>query len=298
MVNFNIGEISVTRVEDFIDQHVPPGFLLPDLREETLREHEHWLAPRFYDARANSFAIHIQSFLLRTRHHNILVDTCGGNCKPREHFPVFHMRNGPYLENLSAAGVAPEDIDFVFCTHLHIDHVGWNTRLEDGRWVPTFPNARYLFSKTDYEAFDPRGHDSDRHDEKDDIFVDSVLPVMEAGLAELVDGIFEVNEMMTIEPAPGHSPGHALLRVRDAGESALFTGDILHHPLQIACPELNSFACADPVLARATRRNTLERCACEGHLLVPGHFAAPHAGHVREAAGKFSFSPLNCAEVS
>lgn len=292
MAEFKIGDIDVTRIEDFVDLHVPPARLLPDLPPEALSEQLHWLAPRFYDVTQNSVAIHVQSWLLRTKHHNVLVDTCGGNCKPRAHFPVFDMRDGPYLENLRAAGVGTEDIDYVFCTHLHIDHVGWNTKLENGRWVPTFPNARYLFSKTEYESADPRTDALGTYVKTDEIFLDSVLPVMEAGLVQLVDGVHQVDDQLIIEPAPGHSPGHSLLRAQDRGKSALFTGDIMHHPIQIAYPNVNSFACADPVQARATRRQVLERCACDGHLLVPGHFAAPHVGHIGKAGERFAFNPL------
>jgi glyoxylase-like metal-dependent hydrolase (beta-lactamase superfamily II) len=129
----------VSRIEEFVDPGVPVGFLLPDLPAGVVEAHRHWLAPRFLCPDADAVDITMQSWLLRTRHHTILVDTCGGNHKPREHFPVFHQRKShAYLDNLRAAGVAPEDIDFVFCTHLHIDHVGWNTRLDNGRWVPTF----------------------------------------------------------------------------------------------------------------------------------------------------------------
>ena len=209
MANFTIGSITVSRVEDFIDPHVPLKFLLPDLPDDAVAREKHWLAPRFYDEAQDSVAIHVQSWLLRTKHHTILVDTCGGNCKPRAHFPVFDQRNGPYLENLQAAGVSPEEIDFVFCTHLHIDHVGWNTKLENGRWVPTFPKAKYLFSKTEYEAADPRNRAGAEHQETDEIFFDSVLPVVEAGLSQAVDGIHQIDDQLTIEPAPD-TPRHPL----------------------------------------------------------------------------------------
>ena len=133
MTTFRIGELQVTRVEDFIMPQVPMKSLLPEVSEPAIQSNLHWLAPRFYDAANKTAAVHIQSWLIRTAHHTILVDTCGGNFKPRSYFPEFDMRNGPYLENLRAAGANPEDINFVFCTHLHIDHVGWNTRLENGR---------------------------------------------------------------------------------------------------------------------------------------------------------------------
>ena len=291
MTTFRIGELEISRVEDFIDPRVPVKFLLPEIPDEAIASNLNWLAPRFYDPTDHTVAIHIQSWLIRTAHHAILVDTCGGNHKPRSHFPVFNMRNGPYLENLRAAGVNPEDIDFVFCTHLHIDHVGWNTKLENGRWVPTFPNARYLFSKADYEAFDPCRRPGGEHLEIDGIFEDSVLPVVEAGLTQMVEGSYAINDNLTIEPAPGHSPGHSLLRATSGDDSGLFIGDAMHHPLQIAVPECNSFNCVDPTVARQTRRRILEEC-CERHrLLFPGHFAAPHCGRIRRSGSGFAFRP-------
>ena len=284
MARFRLGGLEIVRVEDFIDPKVPAKFLLPELRDETVAENLDWLAPRFYDASDNTVAIHIQSWLFRTRHHTILVDTCVGNHKPR-HFPPFHMRDNPYLERLRQAGAAPDDIDYVFCTHLHSDHVGWNTRLENGRWVPTFPNARYLFAHADVEALDPRRGGAE------DAFLDSVLPVMEAGLAEIVESVHEVGDGMTIVPAPGHSPGHCCLRVENGDDSGLFTGDSLHHPLQIAAPEVNSFACVDAEAARASRRMILEECCDKHRLLIPGHFAAPHHGRVSAEGSRFRFHP-------
>ena len=290
MSAFRIGQLEVRRVEDFIDPQVPVKFLLPDITDEILAANLDWLAPRFYDPATQTVAIHIQSWLFRTKHHTILVDTCVGNHKPRQ-FPPFNMRENPYLENLSKAGARPEDVDYVFCTHLHADHVGWNTRLDNGRWVPTFPNAKYLFSRADVDALDPRRAPASEHDILLDPFMDSVLPVVEAGLAELVEGEHRIGDGLTIVPAPGHSPGHSILRLEDSGDSGLFTGDSMHHPLQIAAPECNSFACADASEARRSRRRILEEC-CEHHrLLVPGHFAAPHCGRVTRKGDGFAFKP-------
>ena len=269
---------------------MPIKFLLPDLRDEDIARNAGWLAPRFLNPADNTVDIHIQSWLLRTKHHTILVDSCVGNHKER-HFPPFNMRNSPYLENLKAAGASPEDIDFVFCTHLHSDHVGWNTRLENGRWVPTFPNARYLFSRGDYEGLDPRRRPPGHEDDANEAFYDSVLPVVEAGQADIVAGAHVITDGLTIAPAPGHSPGHNMLRVESGDASGLFIGDAMHHPIQIAAPECNSFACMDPVAARNTRRAILEECCDCNRLLAPGHFAAPHVGRVSRAAGGYTFNP-------
>jgi glyoxylase-like metal-dependent hydrolase (beta-lactamase superfamily II) len=224
MANIRLGQMEIRRVEDFIDPKVPVEFLLPDISEETIAENLDWLTPRFYDPSDRTVAIHVQSWLFRTPSFTVLVDTCVGNQKTR-HFPPFHMRNNLYLERLREAGASPEGIDYVFCTHLHSDHVGWNTRLENGHWVPTFPNAKYLFSRADYDALDPRRNSIEGIAGGDeDTFMDSVLPVVEAGLAEFVEGQHEIGDGLTVVPAPGHSPGHCVLRLEAFSDSGLFTG--------------------------------------------------------------------------
>jgi len=194
MTTFKIGNLEVARVEDFTDHGVPLKMLLPELDDATIAENLDWLAPRFLNPENNTISVPIQSWLLRTRHHTILVDTCVGHQKKR-HFPPFNMRDSAYLDNLKAAGFAPDEIDYVFCTHLHSDHVGWNTKQDNGRWVPTFPKARYLFSRKDYDAFDPRRQDWPHYGGTDeDTFLDSVLPVVEAGQVEFVDGEHRVGD--------------------------------------------------------------------------------------------------------
>ena len=289
MATFRIGELEIIRVEDFVDHGVPLRLLFPEVSEDAISANRPWLAPRFLDLHADTISVHVQSWVIRNRHHTIMVDTCVGHQKKR-HFPPFNLRDSVYLDNLRAAGVHPEEVDYVFCTHLHSDHVGWNTRLANGRWVPTFPKATYLFSRQDYEAFDPRQQNWPHYGGTDeDTFLDSVLPVVEAGQVEFVDGEHQVGDGLTIVPSPGHSPGHNALRVEDSGDSGLFTGDSMHHPIQIAEPELNSFTCWDPTLARASRRRLLEEC-CEHHrLLVPGHFAAPHRGRITRKDSAFAF---------
>jgi glyoxylase-like metal-dependent hydrolase (beta-lactamase superfamily II) len=291
MANLQIGDFEITRVEDFTDRGVPLKLLFPALKDETLAAHRHWLAPDFLNAQNDTIDVSIHSWVVRTRHHTVLVDSCVGHQKNR-HFPPFHMRESRYLANLAAAGVDPAEIDFVFCTHLHSDHVGWNTRLDNGRWAPTFPKATYLFSRADYDAFDPRQENWPGYGGTDaDTYFDSVLPVVEAGQVEFVAGEHEISDGLTIIPCPGHSPGHMALRVEDRGESGLFTGDSMHHPIQVAEPRLNSFSCWDADLARSSRRMLLEEC-CERHrLLVPGHFAAPHFGRVSAQGETFAFQP-------
>ena len=290
MDHLKLGGLDIHRIHEIIDPDCPKDFLFPTLAQETLDRHVGWLAPDYYDARRQRFLISIHSWLVRTDRHTILIDTCGGNHKPRAHFPIFHQLNTPYLENLKAAGCRPEDIDYVFCTHLHIDHVGWNTRLQDGRWVPTFPNAKYLFGRKEYEITNPATN-AGLPPERATVFEDSVLPVVQAGQSQLVDDGFAIDGQFTVEASPGHTLGHCLMRARSQGRTALFTGDALHHPLQIAEPDVCSRSCADPTLEARSRRRIFDDCAEHGHLLVPAHFCGPHVGHVRRRGEAFEFLP-------
>jgi len=185
-----------------------------------------------------------------------------------------------YLERLKEAGVEPDQVDMVMCTHLHVDHVGWNTRLENGRWVPTFRNAKYVFSRADYDHYLKLDNDPKTAPANAGSFRDSVLPVVEAGLTQMVDGAAELDEHIKVEPAPGHTPGTIAIKFESRGEKALFCGDILHHALQVFHPEWNSFACAEGVGARKSRRTALEHCAGSGARLLPCHFGAPFTCHI------------------
>ncbi len=198
------------------------------------------------------------------------------------------MLNTRYLERLAEVGLTPDGIDYVLCTHLHVDHVGWNTRLENGRWVPTFPNARYVFSRTEYEsakkdALNPTPRPFSRQ-----MFEDSIHPVVEAGKASLVDGVHELLDQLTLRPAPGHSRGHFRIELRSEGAVGVFAGDILHSPIQVPLWEWSTRVCWDKRMAAASRRELLEFCASEEALLLPGHFQAPHVGRIKRAGGTFA----------
>jgi glyoxylase-like metal-dependent hydrolase (beta-lactamase superfamily II) len=288
---FTVADLTVHRVEEFVDPNCDPMAFLPGLTPEMVAKHLPALAPQFWDAARNMIALTMQTWVLKTRHHTILVDTCNGNHKPRPYFPAADQLNTPYLARLQAAGCAPADVDFVLCTHMHIDHVGWNTRLDNGRWVPTFPNAKYLFARKEYEQYLPENFVDGKPPIFSDVFEDSVLPVIAAGQAQMVDGCFEVNESVTIDPAPGHTPGHYMVRAGSAGNTALFVGDAIHHPIQILEPQLSTAFCTDGAMAAATRTHILEECAELGHLLAPTHFAPPYLGHVRREGHAFRFVP-------
>ena len=259
MATWTIGAVSVTRVEEQIGfASFPPEQYLAGFERELLQRHLPWLVPHHYSPEHDRLVTSVHSWLIRTDRHTILLDCCGGNHKERPGLARFHQRDTPYLARLREAGAAPEDIDIVLCTHLHADHVGWNTMLRDGRWIPTFPNAKYLFSRSEDEYGDPRRNPAaDADPQRGCAYRDSVLPVIEAGQAVLLDGTHAIDDAMVVEPAPGHTPGHVVLKLHDRGERALFCGDALHHPLQVYAPHWNSRFCEVPEQALVTRRRLL-----------------------------------------
>lgn len=288
MTTVRIGGVTVTRVQEQMGPGFPAGHLLPDWDPAILGEHGGWLSPNYYEAATGKFISSIHSWVIRTRHHVILVDTCCGNGKDRPGSERFHMLDTPYLERLAVAGVQPEEVDYVLCTHLHVDHVGWNTRLLDGRWVPTFPNAKYVFSRTERDHWDP-ALNPDLPDGAKAVFTDSVLPVIAAGQEHLVEMTDSLGDGLLIEPAPGHAPGHVILRLQDGGQEGVFIGDVMHHPIQVYRPEWSSRFCSDPAQARQSRLRVLDQCAENGCLMLPAHFGVPHVGRVHRQDGGFRF---------
>jgi glyoxylase-like metal-dependent hydrolase (beta-lactamase superfamily II) len=287
---WTIGAVTVTRVEEQLGfASFPPEAYFTGFEREVLEEHLDWLEPNHYSRAANRLITSVHSWLIRTERHTILLDSCGGNHKERSWLPRFHQLDTPWLERLRASGAAPEDIDFVLCTHLHEDHVGWNTRLRDGRWIPTFPNASYLFSRIENDYWDPAQH-PEAADEpiRNVVYRDSVLPVIESGQARLIEGAHTIDDGLHVEHAPGHTPGLVVLKLEAGGERALFCGDVLHHPLQVYAPHWNSRFCVVADQARSTRRRWLEYCAGEGALLFPTHFGAPHVAAIAAVADGFS----------
>ena len=288
MTAFRIGDAMVTRIEDSYEPNFDAKRFFPDLRPEVIDEHRAWLLPDHFDEAKYMLKLSMHSWLVRTPKRTILIDTCVGNHKPRAARPQWNMMNTPYLDRLAAAGVGPEQIDVVMCTHLHLDHVGWNTQLKDGRWVPTFPNARYVFSKTEYEHFQAVDRDPAAGPANHGSFRDSVLPVVESRQAEMVSGSHALDDHFLIEPAPGHTPGHVAIKFASQGARAMFSGDILHHALQVYHPDWNSFVCWDGAQARASRKMVLEHCAGTGALLMPAHFGAPFVCHIDGKGGRFT----------
>ena len=275
-----IGEVRIDRLVELEGLGYEPAFFFPESTPDGFAAEMDWLAPHFWDAAANTYKRAIQSYVVRTRRHTVLVDCCIGHGKPRPSTPAWDGMPSTWLDRLMALGVHPEAVDFVLCTHLHADHVGWNTRLENGRWVPTFPNARYVLHKAEVEHWRTVGDPLEGPGSMDGAFEDSVLPVIAAGQADLVDNDFAIDDALVLEPTPGHSPGHVCLDVRADGRHAIVSGDVLHHPIQVARPEWNSRFCVDAERSRATRRRFVERHAETGDVILAAHFATPTAGRI------------------
>ena len=222
---------------------------------------------------------------------NILIDTCNGNDKNRI-VPFADKLQTDYLERLEASGVKPEEIDIVLCTHLHCDHVGWNTKLVDGKWVPTFPNARYLFTRKDYEFF-AAGNGHELHK---DGYIDSVLPIVEAGLADIVESDHIVDREKGVGvwmvDAHGHSVGNCIVYAQDEGPLAVFSGDCFHHPLLLVRPTLKFFADDDPDQAVLTRCAILEKHADTDDVIFPAHFSGNSAGFIEKDGEGYRFKFL------
>lgn len=279
-----LGGISIGRILEQITPFDRFKFF-PDTREEDWAPHLGWLAPEGLDLETGELRFPMQSYLLRTTHHTILVDTCIGNGKHRPTRPRWHLKEDEHwMQGLAAHGVRPEDVDYVMCTHLHADHVGWNTRREDGRWVPTFPNARYVFSKKEAEAWEHGVEPFPR-----DAYEDSVLPVIAAGRADLVANDFALDDEVWLEPSPGHTPDHVSVRLASQGANAVMCGDLMHSPVQCLHPEWRPWPDYDPAMAARTRREFLERYCETDTLVCTVHFPLPSAGRIVRDGDAFRF---------
>ena len=261
--------------------------LFPDATLDQIRATDAARDSRLFDPKRNLLVMSFHSIVVRTPRLTILVDSCVGNDKPRPRNPKFHQRQGSYLEDLAATGLSPEDIDIVMCTHLHADHVGWNTRLENGEWTPTFPNARYLFAKAEVEHWQEVLSSSPGDEVNHGSWADSVAPVFDAGLATVVASDHQVAEGIELIAAPGHTPGNVIVKLEDGGERAYLSGDVIHHPIQVERPEWSSCFCWDPVMSAKTRLETLATVADENAWLLPAHFPTPTAAKVRRSDSGF-----------
>jgi glyoxylase-like metal-dependent hydrolase (beta-lactamase superfamily II) len=283
-LSFNVGDLTIRRVIEQETSFLPALDLLPGLTPEVLAENRAWLRQAKALDDADVLMLCFQSYIVKTPHHTILVDSCIGNHKQRPGRPKWHMKtDDTYMRGLAAAGVSVADIDYVMCTHLHVDHVGWNTRLENGRWVPTFPKARYVFGRSEYDYW----HEQNAKTPVPP-FGDSVLPVVEAKKAEIVGNDFAIGDHVRILPTPGHTPGHVAFAFGKGKDSAVCSGDLMHSPLQTRYPELSPKFDVDPQQAAATRRNFLERYCDTDTLCCTAHFPSPSAGKIRRKGNAFT----------
>jgi glyoxylase-like metal-dependent hydrolase (beta-lactamase superfamily II) len=277
MQSWTVGEVKITAVMEGEPLEASTRFFLPTSTREEVAAID-WLRPHYVNE-LGRLILWVQAFVVETPTRRIVVDTCVGNDKPRE--GPFNMLRTDFLQRFEAAGFTRETIDVVLCTHLHVDHVGWNTMLQDGRWVPTFPNARYLMGKTElaYWATQTQGDD-------EAIYADSIQPVIDAGLVDPVEGGHVICDEVRLVATPGHTPGHVSVAIASKGEQAFITGDMMHTPTQIARPEWGSYVDYDTDASTATRRKVLAELA-DGPVLVIGtHFPAPTVGSiVRDGAG-------------
>lgn len=269
---WRIGDVKISRIVE-IEATGGMTRIIPGATRERVMGIR-WLYPHFADAEGRMRGA-IHALLVETGDRAIVVDTCIGNDKRRA-VPAWNMLQTAFLEDLADAGQAREDIDTVLCTHLHTDHVGWNTMWADGAWVPTFPNARYLMGRKEFEYWRDAAEGGQA-----DVMQDSVYPIWEAGLVDLIDQDAEIAPGITLIPSPGHTPGHASVLIESAGETALITGDFLHHPVQMARPDWSSAPDVDPPRAIATRRTMYARFADTPTLIIGTHFATPTAGYIK-----------------
>ena len=276
MNQWQVGEVKITRI---VEMEIAGGtrFILPDATRDACLPIS-WLQPHFMDAQGN-LIMSVHALVVDTGDRRIIVDTCIGNDKVRS-IPAWSELQTEFLSDLEAAGYPRESIDTVLCTHLHVDHVGWNTMLVDGAWAPTFPNARYLLAEKEWRYWD--GVDDDPLNAG--ILDDSVRPVFEAGLVDLIGWEHQVCESVRLKPTPGHTPGHVSVLIESAGQTALITGDCIHHPCQMTRTDWCSSADYDAEQGRSTRESLLAQYAEQPVLVIGTHFATPTAGHVKKRA--------------
>lgn len=272
-MKWRIGDVTITKIVE-LETTGGSRFILPQATPEEVKPIA-WLIPHFADENGR-LKMSIHALLIEAPGKRIIVDTCLGNDKQGRRVPTWNDRQGRFLDDLAAAGFPADSIDMVLCTHLHVDHVGWNTRLVGGKWVATFPHARYLFGRVEYEHWAAERGDPTRAV----VFDDSVAPIMAAGLVDLVEMDQRLTDEIRLVPSGGHTPGHVCVHIASKGEEALITGDIAHHPCQMTRLDWASTADSDMAAAAATRRRIFGDLADKPVLVIGTHFAGPTAGRI------------------
>jgi glyoxylase-like metal-dependent hydrolase (beta-lactamase superfamily II) len=285
MQPLRIGDVTITSIIERDGPWRRPADMFPAYDPTIGEGHLKMLDPVVFDPATGRMVITYQTFVVRTPKHTILVDTCTGEDKG---YPApMDFPKAPWLDGFAAEGLRFEDIDYVFCTHLHIDHCGWNTRLVNGRWVPTFPRAKYVFHKGEYAAWE----DASRRgaNPPGTVWRFNCEPVVAAGQALLVDDDFALDDTVWLQPTPGHSPCHCCINITSRGQRAVVTGDLMHHALQVREPGWSTVFDWDVAKAAASRRNFLAEVAETPTLVLPIHFPGPTAGRVKGGATGFDW---------
>lgn len=283
-LRWQVGRTKITSVVEAQTDGIPPAFFFPEATEEGIRRHG-WLVPQYADGEGR-ISMRVQAFVVEAGDRVVVVDPCIGNGKARE-MPFWNDQHWPFLERFTEAGFDPKGVDQVVHTHLHVDHVGWDTHMEDGRWVPTFTQTRHLYVQRELDWFrqDTEG-DAPRINE------DSVAPIFDAGLADIVASDADLGDGLRLEPTVGHTPGHTSLWIESDGEVALVTGDVIHHPVQCAEPALGFVADHTPEAARTTRSDLLRRAVERGALVLGTHFPTNPGGRVVPDGDVWRFDPV------
>ena len=273
--HWKIGDVEVARIVEVNNWEDDIAMLLPDGKAEYVQKFP-WLVPHFATP-AGRMLISFQCFVLKSRDRCVMIDTCIGNDRQRE-YPVFTNMQTSFLEDLATAGFPATSIDTVMCSHLHFDHVGWNTRKVGDKWVPTFPQARYLFGRQEFAYWqhlrDTGGYHNFAH------LVDSVDPIVEANLHELIETDHAITDEVWLEHTPGHTPGHVSVHIRSRGHEAIITGDMMHHPIQLAAPEMHGNFDMDKEQGAKTRKAFVERYSDKRVLIIGTHFCDPTSGWI------------------
>ncbi|RWD63460.1 MBL fold metallo-hydrolase [Mesorhizobium sp.] len=284
---WRIGDIEVANIVEYYGPTHQPEIVFPEFDRAVFAQRENELPPQHWYPGMNRLVIGIQLWVVFAGPNVIVVDTGVGNHKPRPAARMNHLNTLVPLW-LEAAGVKPEKVTHVVMTHLHGDHVGWNTVFQDGRWAPTFPNARYVMPKRDFDYFKELSESGWAGDSS---FADSVLPIVQAGLADFIDGQAEVADCLRVADAVGHTPGQLNFWLRSRGETGVFSADIFHHPAQILNPAWNTAFCVLPDEAKSTRLRFLDEVSSIGALVMPCHFPPPHCGFIRRHGDGFAYEP-------
>lgn len=272
-LKWQIGDVEIIQIVEIVENDIFATFI-PEATPENIKKIK-WLYPNFADENGNIKAL-VQSFLVKSNGKNILVDTCNGNGKERPNVPTWGNLNTDYLSKFKPVGIEPENIDIVVCTHLHFDHVGWNTKKENGKWTPTFPNTKYLFSKQEYDYWIKKP-EKEMIDDFNGID-DSVTPIIEKGLAQFIPDNYQLDDNFRFIPTPGHTPHHISVAIESKGKRAIITGDVMHHPCQIAHSEWTTGADTYPEQTIETRKKFIKDVTDSDILIIGTHFSNPVAG--------------------